>query len=480
MSWVILKLTWANLTARPLANILTILTLSIAIILISILLQFSAVIDQRLSKDTANIDLIVGAKGSPLQLMLSSLFHIDVPTGNIPLGHAQALMKHPQIKTAVPLALGDSFRGYRLVGTKPDFLDLYEARLQEGKLWSHPQEVVIGARVQKELGLNIGQKFITSHGLSNTSTGGNQHQDAPYIVTGIIAPTNSVLDRLIITSADSIWHAHSVTVNKDANSPDHDEHENHDGRHVADQTRHDEHEHKHDDKHDHDAPNTNLDNIDHDETHEHHSEGQEPSTRGQNEDHDHALTNIRTVNPKGLEITALLVQYRSPIAAARMPALINQQKGLQAASPATEITRLFRLSDGFVNSLQILGGVLAAIGGMSIFVTMSNTALHKTYDIALLRSMGAKRTIILLQQVTEGLLTSLLSGVIGISAAHLLLYLASRFARPLENLGINGSLFPVSEYYLFGASLIIGILASLWPAIRNYQLDPIILLKKGR
>jgi len=416
MTWVIAKLTWANLINRPMSTFLTVATLLVAVSLISIVLQFTAFVDQRLEKDTAGVDLIVGAKGSPLQLVLSALYHVDVPTGNIPLKDAQAIMRDPQIRRTTPLALGDSFRGFRVVGTEPKFLGLYGAEIANGNIWEHPQQVVIGSRIHRELGMDIGQKFVTTHGLASADADAAEHEQAPYEVVGILAPTGSVIDRLIVTSVDSVWHAHGA-------GHEDDDHED--------------------------------------------------------DDHDE-LIDLRTADPTAREVTALLVEYRSPIAAVRLPRIINSQQGLQAAVPAIEITRLFSLSEGLVSGARVLGIVFVLIGGLSIFVTVSNATAHKTYDIALLRSMGAKPSIVFTQQLMEGTTIAVVSGAVGILFAHLILFIASLALTPLQAIGLNGGLFTISEIYLFVGTVIVGIIAVMWPAARSYRLDPIILLKRGR
>ncbi len=440
MTWVITKLTWANLFNRPVSTILTIATLSVAVALISVLLQFTAFVDQRLERDTGGVDLVVGAKGSPLQLVLSSLYHIDIPTGNIPLRDAQSLMRNPQVGRATPLALGDSFLGFRIVGTSPDFLNLYDAGFQEGSIWKHEQQVVIGARVKQDLKMGIGQKFASTHGLVSAGADASHHEQTPYEVVGILEPTGSVIDRLILTSVESVWHAHGIT---------HDE------------ERHDEERH---------------DEVSHEE-----HESEADHTTGAEHKHGHSeLSDIKNLDPSGHEITALLVEYKSPIAAVRLPRFVNSQSGLQAAVPAIEVTRLFSLSDGLVSGARIIGILFILIGGLSIFVTVSNASAHKAYDIALLRSMGASPTTVFLQQLTEGFVIAVISGLLGIMFAHLLLFMAASALPSLKAIGLNGSLFTIAELYLLVATVFIGIVAVMWPAIRNYKLDPIILLKRGR
>ena len=140
-----------------------------------------------------------------MQLVLSAVYHLDAPTGNIPLADAQALARSPAVKKAIPLALGDSFRGNRIVGTNHDYPAHYGAKLAAGRLWGEPMEAVLGADVAAGAGLAVGATFTGAHGLSE---GGDLHEQEPFKVVGILAPSGTVLDRLVLTSVESVWEIH--------------------------------------------------------------------------------------------------------------------------------------------------------------------------------------------------------------------------------------------------------------------------------
>ncbi len=229
----LLRLTRANLLERPLVNALNITVLAIGTAMLSVLIQFSGHMDRQLTRDLAGVDLVVGAKGSPLQLILSSLLHMDTPTGNIPFSEVERLQHDRFVRSATPVALGDSFRGFRLVGTTPEFTTLYSATLADGRVWQQSGEVVIGARVHTLLGMNRGQRFISAHGLDQ-SGGGHAHEQHPYEVVGVLEETGTVLDRLILTSLDSIWHAHGH--GEDHEEAEHGAHDDHVADHELEVT----------------------------------------------------------------------------------------------------------------------------------------------------------------------------------------------------------------------------------------------------
>ena len=162
-------------------------------------------IERAFERDLQGIDLVVGAKGSPLQLILAGVFHLDVPPGNVALADVQALARHPQVAQVIPLSLGDSLQAFRIVGTTPDYVAHYGATLAQGALWSAPMQAVLGAQVAQVTGLGVGQVFAGAHGLGG---GGHRHEDTPYTVTGVLQPCGCVLDRLLLTDTASVWAVH--------------------------------------------------------------------------------------------------------------------------------------------------------------------------------------------------------------------------------------------------------------------------------
>ena len=208
-----LSLSWRYLWSRPLGAALNLLLLSLGLASITFLLLLGHQLQRAFERDLAGIDLVVGAKGSPLQLILSGVLHLDVPTGNVPLQAVRELEKNPLVASIIPISLGDSFRGFRIVGTSLAYPTHYQAALAEGRMWNAPMQVVLGAGAARALGLQVGQSFVGSHGLG---AGGHTHGDMPYNVSGILAPTGSVLDRLILTDTASVWKVHETATALDA------------------------------------------------------------------------------------------------------------------------------------------------------------------------------------------------------------------------------------------------------------------------
>jgi len=206
-------LSWRYLWSRPLAAGLNLLLLTLSLAAITFVMLASHQINRAFERDLAGIDVVVGAKGSPMQLILSGVFHIDAPTGNIPLAAVKELMLNPQVAKLIPISLGDNFRGFRIVGTSHDYVQHYSAKLADGGLWIAPMQAVIGSQVSRQTGLKLGDSFAGSHGLGS---GGESHGQAGYVVRGVLAASGSVLDRLILTSTESVWQVHESDTALDA------------------------------------------------------------------------------------------------------------------------------------------------------------------------------------------------------------------------------------------------------------------------
>lgn len=201
----LIRLAWQLLWARPVAAWLSIALLALGWAAVGFVVLVFEQVDGRVKKDLAGIDLVVGAKGSPMQIMLSGVFHLDVPTGNIPLQAIEELRQQPLVAEVWPISLGDSYKGWRIVGSTDRYLALYGGELAQGVMWRQPLEAVLGAEAARATGLKVGDRFVGSHGLGDS---GHAHDESPYTVVGVLKRTGSVLDRLVLTDLESVWKVH--------------------------------------------------------------------------------------------------------------------------------------------------------------------------------------------------------------------------------------------------------------------------------
>ena len=201
----LLILVWKNIWKKPLASLLSIILFALGTTIILSISNAQESLKGSVKESVKGVDMILGANGSPLQLVLSSLFHIDFPTGNIPLEKTEKLLRNPLVKETLNISVGDNFEGFRIVGTEPEFITWQEATLESGGLWENSFEAVIGNRVAKDKGLKLGSEFHSSHGFSDEGMG---HDHQHFKVVGILAPSGSLTDRLIFCSTQTVWQVH--------------------------------------------------------------------------------------------------------------------------------------------------------------------------------------------------------------------------------------------------------------------------------
>lgn len=210
----IVSLAVKGLQHKPLHTTLSILATTMGIAMLTAVFLISGGISDGLQRNSGGIDVVAGAKGSPLQLILSSVYHTDVPIGNIDMSDFESLQRNPMVKEAIPIVVGDNFKGWRVVGTTPEFLNLYKAQFAEGKVFAQPFEVVAGANTA----VKIGEEFAARHGFAADSD--DVHDFHLYKVVGRLAPTGTVVDRLLMTPYVSVQELHSHLDEDEAHGPE--------------------------------------------------------------------------------------------------------------------------------------------------------------------------------------------------------------------------------------------------------------------
>ncbi|WP_425392688.1 ABC transporter permease [Ekhidna sp.] len=397
-----------NVFAKPLSSLLSVLLFGFGVAIIVSILLTSSFLKNEINKNAQGIDLVVGAKGSPLQIILASIFHIDFPTGNISLQDANNLTRNRLVSSAIPMSLGDSYQGYRIVGTTHAYAALYNASLASGEWFAEEMTATVGAAVAKNLGIKIGDQLESAHGLSEGAGG---HEEHPFKVVGIMEPSGSALDQLILVSVHSVWEVHGG----------HEEHEHEEGG--------DHHE------------IVSLDRL-----------GLEV-TKEQLENED---------------ITSLLIKYRSPMAAVQLPRIVNGTSNLQAASPPYETARLFNIIGVGVDVVNVLGLVIIILSATSVFIALINSLKERKYELAIMRSMGASQMKIFMLILTEGIVLTLIGSAFGFGLAHLGFAI---LADSMEQIQTSGMFFVNDEYKVMLGSLSVGIFASIIPAFLAYKSD---------
>lgn len=418
---MIVKIAWKNIVYKPLNTALCIGLLTFGVGIISLLLLMQHQLEQKFRRDLKNIDLVVGAKGSPLQLVLSAIYHLDAPTGNISLLEARKIMDNPMVAEAIPLAYGDSYQGYRILGTTDSYIKKYDAQVQEGKIFAKNMEMTIGSDIAERTGLTVGSTFFGTHG--EVKRGGHIHDNHAYTVVGILEKTNTVLDNLLLTNLESVWQVH----------------DNHPEVPTPIDTLH--------------ATTLDIDHEHHD--HEHH-----------NHDHDHQPIIIAD----SMDITAILLKYKTKMSALSMPRLINQQTNMQAVLPALEINRLFYMIGVGVTTLQLIAGGIMLMAGFSVFFVLYNRLKERRYELALLRSVGYKRAHLFGLLLSEGIILSLLGYILGWGLSRLSLRFVNQQAQHDFNWQFDSGLV-AGESLLLIVTFGVGILAAFIPAWQAMRMN---------
>ena len=447
-----------SIKSRSLNSSLSVLLTSFGIVIALLLSQFSNHIKNRLDLDGKGIDIVVGAKGSPLQLVLSSVYHIDIPNGNIPYKSALEISNNPLIEKAIPLALGDNWKGYRIVGTSYDYLKHFDAKIDQGRLWNDDFEMIAGA----DIDVKINQKISGAHGLID---GGGVHDEHTYKIVGSLKPSGSVVDRLLLTSVNSVLEIHGLEDidhhtehnhdhKSDKNSDEH--HESHrDKKHNQKETTKDHHEKHVDEHHDHNHSNKNEHNV---------------NKKFQNVNSNQKNLKSSETNLNEPEITALLIKTKSPIANINLPRSINRETNMQAANPALEITRLTSVLGFGSKTFSLLSTLLISIAILSIFSGLAGNLENRMGDLAILRALGYTKKRIFKIIVLEGTLIISFGILLGVIMSFFAFEIFSNLITPL-NVSKAKFVLNFDFYLIIIVVLFSGFIASLIPAYNGSKIS---------
>ena len=435
---------------RPLPAVLTVLLLALGIATVVVVLLFQRALEDRLGRDARGIDLVVGAKGSGLQLVLSSVFHADVPTGNVRLPELRDIARHPMVAGVIPLSLGDSYEGFRIVGTTHEYVSHYGGAVAHGRLWERPMEAVLGSRAARDTMLRPGDSFVGAHGLGGGSA--LLHADKPFKVAGVLQETGTVLDRLILVDSTSVWIVHAVHGDTGAMPAGQGPQDDSTG----------------------DAEQRNRD------ARESRGEPADDSGTTASTGTAYAGGGVSGLPAGDGEITALLVKFRTPLAAITLPRAINAGTALQAASPAQETARLFLLMGTGLDVFRAFAAVLVAASALSLFIALWHAMHEQRYDLAVMRTLGATRGRILRFVLAQGAALGVTGAIIGVVLGHAAGWLAAEWLDRARSVSVGTLGWAPAEGFVVAGAVLIALAAAIVPAMRAYRLDVITVLSERR
>ena len=402
MAWQYLKFRW-------LVSLLTIFGISTGVALVCAVLALRHESERALSRDAGLYDLVAGGKGSPLQLVLSSVYHLDSPTGNIPYKEYERIRSDPRVEWAAPVGLGDNYLGYRIIGTEKHFFDLPDREgnlffeLAEGDVFQDRFDVVLGSQVAQASGLEIGDSFFGTHGLIEVA-GAEVHRDFPYRVSGILAPSGTAQDRAIFGTLKSVWEIHETE-----------------------------------------------DLL--------HSAIQGSAIMADHKTRETTAILVRLETP-GLRLWMAdeIREGTDGIAAIPINEILRFQEGI--LGPVQKI-------------LLAIAGVVVAVSCLTVLITLHQAAERRRRDIAILRSLGAYRRDVATLVFSEGLLLTGGGILLGLLIGHGGMAIAVDYFREATGLILNPWRIPSNELYALLIMALSGALASTFPAISSYRRTPI-------
>ena len=400
---------WRYLKFRWLVSLLTVTGIALGVALVCAVLALRHESERALSRDAGLYDLVAGGKGSPLQLVLSSVYHLDSPTGNLSYSVYERMKRDSRILWAAPIGLGDNYSGYRIVGTESHFFDLPDRngepffRFSDGQGFKDRFEVVLGSQVASSSGLEVGDSFFGTHGLVEVP-GAEVHRDFPYRVSGILAPTGTAQDRAIFGTLASVWEIHETE-----------------------------------------------DRL--------HSSIQGSALLEGRKEREATAILIRLKTPwLRLWMADEIRKETDGIAAVPINEILRFQRGI--IGPVQR-------------ALLVVAAAVVAVSCLTVLVTLYQAAERRRRDIAILRSLGALRGEVASLVFAEGLLLTVVGILLGLLIGHGGLALSAGPFRDATGLVLDPWRMPYAELVALGIMGLCGSLASFFPSISCYRRTPI-------
>ena len=403
-----LKIVYKNIKQRSLSSMLTILSVLLGVGLVTAILILKNESEDAFNQAATGYEIIVGPKGSSLQLTLSTVYQIGLPIQNMPLKVYDLLKNDKRVRLAIPYVFGDNYKNFRITGTVSELFSEFEYKkgirykIDEGSFFSNDFEAVIGKEVADKTGLKTGDTFSGSHGIESYE-GASEHSEKKFKVTGILSRTFTPSDRMIFVSMNSVWELHN---------------------------------------------------------HENEITG--------NEDHQIIPDSMKT-------ISAVLLKLKSPVFFDLLRRQINENKyegiNAQAVLPLFEIKQLFDIIGNINSVILVIAYLVIFTAAVSILVSIYNSMNERMREIAIMRSLGAGRFLIMKIIIFEGMFLSAAGAILGSISGHIAVFLLEEKISELSGIKISGSVFSMFEVYLITGTVILGIIVSIIPGVKAYRTD---------
>ncbi|EJL6479599.1 ABC transporter permease [Vibrio metoecus] len=406
---VILNLAWKSLLNRKATALLTVLTVSIAVVLLLGVERIRTQAKESFANTISGTDLIVGGRSGQVNLLLYSVFRIGNATNNIDWLSYQEFSQHRAVKWTIPLSLGDSHKGFRVLGTNHSYFEHYRygskqpLTFSQGREFNGLFETVIGSDVAKALGYQVGSKVVIAHGISDV--GFSRHDNLPFTVVGILAPTGTPVDKTVHVSLEAIEAIH-VGWESGANL------------------------------------------------------GHQPSAE---------QLAKRDFTPK--QITAMLIGLKSKIQTFALQRQINDYPAepLSAIMPGVALHELWGMMSVAEQALMAVSVFVVIAGLLGMLSSLLTSLQERRREMSILRAMGARPQHVFALLVSEASVLTLLGIALGVSILYLLLAVAAPMIASQYGIQIALTGLTPYEWQLLGSVQLAGMVIGFIPALRAYR-----------
>jgi len=486
----IFSLVLKNIAQRKFSVFLTAISVALGVALIAATLDIRRQVEEKFSQTSVGYELIVGAKGSPLQLVLNTVYHLGNPTGNLPYSTYELYRRNPFVSYAIPMGLGDNYKGFRIVCTTTEFFTKFnyakdkQFELAEGRLFRDDElyAAVLGKEVAEKTGLKLGDKFVATHGLQEASGDiGKQHEHNQFTVVGILKKTGTPSDKAVYASLPTVWAIHDEEAHEDGETrkeaveriygkPEkdtiqvqlaHSDHNPHDHKNKPTEHQHTDQKENHKHDHDHEAK---------------HSDGTPHTDGDTHADHDYEHNHDHETVPTEGDVTAILIKAKAPIFSLQLYDKINREPYAQAAFAVNEIKNLFDIVGNVDWAFLFITALVIVVAILGVMVALYNSLAERRREIAILRSLGAHRSKIFSIIALEAALTSFFGALAGVVLSKVLALVLKGIV--LEKTGVEISISLISlaggvpiELALILIVTLVGALAGVIPAVEAYRTD---------
>ncbi|MDQ1093180.1 putative ABC transport system permease protein [Xanthomonas sacchari] len=406
----LLKLALASLRSRRLGVALTVLVITLSVTLLLGVERIRTQAHEGFASTVSGTDLIVGARSGPVNLLLYSVFHIGDATNNVSWKSYQDLSTMPDVKWAVPLSLGDSYRGYRVVGTSTGFFEHYHygakhpLAFAQGRAFDDLYDAVIGADVAAALGRHLGDEIVLTHGTGRISLA--THADKPFRIVGILRRTGTPVDSSVLVSLQAIEAIH-VDWRSGVRLP---------GHHVS-------------------------------------------------------AAQARAMDLTPDTITAFMLGLKTRIATFSVQRRINEypEEAMLAIMPGVTLQQLWGTLGTAEGALRMIASLVVLLGLVSMVALLVATLQERRREMAILRAVGARPRDIAWLLLFEAGLVTVLSCALALLVVTASSWLARGWVLDHFGLAINRIAPSATEWGWLGCVLLAGVLAGIVPALLAYR-----------